>query len=105
MRVVVDCNVVVFAGLTDKGTCHKALIHIFESFELIVTDAILNEYKEVAVRAKFYKYRKILFGLVELIEQFATKIADKIISSISLPDEKDLIYIYAAKKQKLTNVL
>lgn len=95
MKIVIDCNVIISAGLTN-GVCRQVMFKAFENYELIVTDAILTEYKTVAARDKFSKIKQFLFELIAIIESTATKIVDHVIYDVELPDPKDLIYIHAA---------
>ncbi len=95
MKIVVDCNIIISAGLTD-GVCRQLIFEAFERHEIIITDDILTEYKTVAARNKFTKIKSFLFELIAIIESYATKIVDQTVYEVDLPDPKDLIYIYAA---------
>jgi len=101
VRVVLDCNVVISAGLSAyPGTCRKSIIKAFDEFEVIITDSIIAEYKLVGSRNKFSKNSHIIFNLIEIIEASSLKIDDKIIDGIVLPDANDVIYLYAAMNSK-----
>jgi putative PIN family toxin of toxin-antitoxin system len=96
VRLVIDCNVVISAGLSSNGVCRKVLLKALKNFEIIITNSILEEYRAVAKREKFSKVNHILFELINIILFSATKVEDQNIDDINLPDNNDLIYICAA---------
>lgn len=52
MRIVIDCNVLVSAALTD-GVCRLAIAEAIGNHEIFLSEEILDEYREVADRPKF----------------------------------------------------
>lgn len=96
MKIVLDCNVIISAGLAERGTCRKAIIKAFDRYEVIVTNAIITEYKTVGAREKFALFKHVIFDLIEIIESSALRINNKIVEDIILPDASDEIYIHAA---------
>jgi putative PIN family toxin of toxin-antitoxin system len=98
MRVVIDCNVVVSAALTPGGTCRLALAEATRNQEILLSEAILAEYRDVAGRPKFPPIvRERLHALIEEIAARAVLIPDPVILTLpSLPDKDDLIYVIVA---------
>ena len=70
MRLVIDCNVVVAAARTD-GTCRRALVAAMRKHDIIVCEAILAEYRQVAARPKQAAAAALLTFLIDRIEQVA----------------------------------
>lgn len=52
MLVVLDCNVLVSAGLTD-GTCRAVIREVVARHRCVLSQEILAEYREVSARPKF----------------------------------------------------
>lgn len=77
MKIVLDCNVLVAAGIKD-GTCAACLREIIRHHQLIVTSEIVEEYREVIARPKFKKAYSNLLEIVEIL----TDIAEWIPSSV-----------------------
>ncbi len=100
MRVVIDCNVVISAGMTPNGTCQQTVINAFKNYDVVVTDLILKEYKTVSARSCFAKFNTSMRELIRIIENSSIKIDDEELDGISLPDPDDLIYLFAAINSK-----
>ena len=98
MRVVIDCNVVVSAALTPSGTCRLAVAEATRNHEILLSDAILSEYRDVAGRPKFPPtVRERLHALIEEIAAHAMFIPAPAMSDLpSMPDEDDVIYVIVA---------
>ena len=94
MNIVLDCNVIISAGLTD-GICRKVLWNILQNHTLYISEEILIEYKHVTSRPKFINSQKYLYSLIEIICEMSELVQTKT-SSFSLPDENDLIYLNTA---------
>lgn len=94
MKVVLDCNVIISAGLTD-GTCRKVMLEIFQNHSLCISEEILLEYSEVISRTKFSNVREYLYSLIERICE-VSELVTITRSKFSLPDKKDLIYLDTA---------
>ena len=98
MKVVLDCNVLISAGL-NKGTCRDVFAAVIHSHQCILSKEILGEYVTVTRRKHFAKAAANLLDLIRLVSQnaiFATPLA----SPIRLPDPKDQIYLDAALAAK-----
>ena len=94
MKVVIDCNIVISAGLT-QGNCQRVIYNVVKSHDCILSTEILHEYDAVAKRKKF---EKVYGNLVQLIYALSWN-AQFVIPSqsvIRLPDEKDQIYLDTA---------
>jgi putative PIN family toxin of toxin-antitoxin system len=66
MKIVLDCNVIISAGLTD-GVCRKVLWEVIQNHILYISEDILMEYKEVISREKFKTAKRYLYSLIEMI--------------------------------------
>lgn len=95
MRLVLDCNVVVSAGMSD-GFVRHVVRHILDQHEVIVSDRILAEYHRVAAYPKFTPaaaaHISTLIGQIEASAQ----ITEDGPSTVELPDHSDVIYVTAA---------
>lgn len=94
LRVVVDCNVVIAAGLTD-GLCRGVIREIVAHHYLLLSEPILQEYQEVVSRPKFASKYATLQRLVDVLTVTASFVAQTT-SPYPLPDPDDEIYLAAA---------
>ena len=94
MKVVIDCNVLISAGLTD-GVCRTILFKILSKHTLYLSKEILAEYKAVITRLKFKNAFSYLYSLTELICELAEWVEAKSFDFI-LPDPYDLAYLNTA---------
>ena len=94
MKIVLDCNVIISAGLTN-GTCRKLILEIFENHTLCISEDILIEYQGVTAREKFKNVRQYLYSLIEIICEIS-ELVTITSSNFTLPDKKDLIYLNTA---------
>lgn len=96
MRVVIDCNVMISAGLTN-GTCRRVLQKAITECEIILSPSILLEYQGVAARPKFQRVSDYLELLILDIARVATFVyPGENASDYVLPDPKDVPYLIAA---------
>lgn len=70
MKVVLDCNVLISAGL-NTGTCRDVFAAIIHSHQCILSKDILGEYVSVARRKHFAKAAANLLDLIRLVSQNA----------------------------------
>jgi uncharacterized protein len=98
MKVVLDCNVLISAGL-NTGTCRDVFAAIIHSHQCILSKDILGEYVSVARRKHFAKAAANLLDLIRLVSQNAIFVTPPA-SPIRLPDPKDQIYLDAALAAK-----
>ena len=94
MLVVLDCNVLVSAGLTD-GTCRSVLYEVAGHHRCVLSEEIAKEYREVTARPKFASLEPIYYQLISLLETVSMYV-DSTASSFSLPDSDDEMYLSAA---------
>ena len=95
MRVILDCNVVVSAGMTD-GFVRRVVRHVLGEHDLIASERILAEYRRVAGYPKFTSdAASHIAALISRIKARA-QFADDVPCSVSLPDHSDTIYVAVA---------
>ena len=98
MKVVLDCNVVVAAGIKD-GTCAACLWEIIRNHQIMVSSEIIEEYREVIARPKFKTSYSSLLQIVEILIDVADWVSPNA-CSIQLPDPDDTIYLASALEAK-----
>ena len=94
MRVVLDCNVLISAGLTD-GACRSVLYEVAGYHRCVLSEEMVKEYREVTARPKFASLEPIYSQLIRLLETVSIYV-ESAASSFSLPDSDDEIYLSAA---------
>lgn len=94
MRLVIDCNVVVAAARTD-GTCRRTLVAVLRNHEVIVSEPILTEYRQVAARSKHAAAAELLTFLIDRIEQVAL-LVEPVPTTFGLADPADEVYLATA---------
>jgi len=95
MRIVVDCNVVIAAGLTN-GTCRAVLQWVLQNHTLILSEEIAQEYACVIKREKFRPYWPYLQELTLSLCQIGF-LVNSTVSPYSLSDKEDEKYLAAAE--------
>ena len=94
MKVVIDCNIVISAGL-NPGNCRKVIHSVVHSHECILSTDILREYVAVAKREKFISAHDNLAQIIYALSWNANFIIPES-SAFSLPDVNDQIYLDTA---------
>jgi len=94
LRVIVDCNVVVAAGLTD-GACRAVIREVVARHHLLLSEPILQEYQAVVSRPKFASKYTTFQRLLDVLTVMATFVVQTA-SPYALPDPDDEIYLAAA---------
>lgn len=93
MKIVIDCNVIIAAGLTN-GTSRKVVNTVLSYHQNFISDDIVREYRNVIIRPKFKNYFSHLIQIVENICICSKWVQDTpSISTYSLPDQTDKIYL------------
>ena len=93
MRIVIDCNVLVSAAGWG-GDC-AVVVEATRDCEIVLSQAIVEEYREVAGRPKHARYSAALLAIVEELERIAVFVepAD---TAFGLRDPDDEIYLATA---------
>ena len=94
MRLVLDCNVVIAAGMTE-GTCRRVVGEAVRRHTILLSDEILAEYRSVAARVKFAHRREALDAVVATIAEAATRV-DVADAPFRLADPGDEVYLGTA---------
>lgn len=95
MRIIIDCNVIISAGLTN-GNCRGVLQWVLENHTLILSEEILEEYISVISRRKFQRYLAYFQELIINLCQIGLLVKPST-SSYPLIDKSDEKYIAAAE--------
>ncbi len=99
MKVVLDCNVLIAAGLKD-GVCREAIFEVVSKHTNYVSDEIFLEYKEVIQREKFIKFSGYLTTLLKIICESSKWLAPTNRINLRLPDQSDAMYLELALAAK-----
>ncbi len=91
MKVIIDCNGLIAAGIKD-GVCRSVLKYIIENCELYLSRDIILEYLLVSRCTKFQEHQHYLEKVIELISRVAI-VEDPHPSDVTLPDKDDKKYI------------
>ena len=94
MKVVIDCNIVISAGL-NPGNCRSVIHTVVHSHECILSIGILREYVAVAKREKFRPVHDNLAQIIYVLSWNANFVIPEP-SAFSLPDVNDQIYLDTA---------
>ncbi|MEO5357446.1 MAG: putative toxin-antitoxin system toxin component, PIN family [Nitrospirae bacterium YQR-1] len=94
MKVVIDCNIFISAGL-NKGTCRDVIYIVIENHTIYFSPEIIEEYTNVTNRPNFQKVTAF-----NVIWQVAT-IIEPAQHSFKLADPDDEIYLATAITAKV----
>jgi putative PIN family toxin of toxin-antitoxin system len=94
VRVVLDCNVVIAAARTE-GVCREVLRDIVRHHQLVLSAAIISEYRSVGARPKHKPYHWTMLAITDLLGQVAS-IVEPAACSFGLKDPDDEIYLATA---------
>lgn len=94
MRLVVDCNVPV-AAARGSTTCRTAVVRAIAEHELVVSEPILAEYREVATRPKHLAHHATLRALIDAVASVAT-LVEPASAAFGLGDPDDEVYLATA---------
>lgn len=95
MKIVLDCNVIISAAITD-GTCRQALKEVILKHQSYVCEEIMLEINQVSKRPKFKKFYPTIIELLEMFFGNCEMVKIKKTFSHDLPDKDDEIYLEAA---------
>lgn len=93
MRVVIDTNIFISAGIS-KGITHTVFYDILFSHTPIFTQQMMMEYAEVMKRKKFIKYRPQLSVLMEALLELG-EVVIPTTRKFFLPDTDDEMFLQA----------
>ena len=100
MRVVVDTNVFVSSILSPRNVPAQILdLILSRRMILLVSEAILEEYREVLRREEFSFNPETVQDLLRFIQTYAEKITLTPLK-ISLPDASDEVFLACAQQGK-----
>jgi putative PIN family toxin of toxin-antitoxin system len=97
MKVVIDCNVFISAGL-NKGTCRNVIERVLEDHTVYFSKQIIEEYLEVATRPRFQKIKE--FDAIWQSLRKAGVVIEPARQSFNLADQDDEIYLATALAAK-----
>ena len=90
MRLVLDCNVIIAAGLT-RGTCAAVVELAVRSHEIVVSDGVIAEYRAVTQRPKHQRAHQALKTLLDSIDEVALRV-ESTTETFGLVDPDDEIF-------------
>ncbi|MBF0608136.1 MAG: putative toxin-antitoxin system toxin component, PIN family [Candidatus Magnetobacterium sp. LHC-1] len=100
MKVVLDCNVIISAGL-NSGVCRDLVDEVILHHELILSPGIISEYQRVIPRFKLNaEVTEKLKEIVTELLMIATLI-DPLPFNVSLIDNDDEVYLTTALTAKV----
>ena len=91
VRLVLDCNVDIAAGLT-SGICAQVVVEAVRHYTLVVSDPVLAEYQTVAARRKLQRAAPRLRVILDTIEAVALWIEPST-TVFGIEDPDDEIYL------------
>lgn len=91
MRVVLDCNIIISAGL-NAGICREVITAVVRRHEVLFSADVLQEYLLVAKRKKFSDSYQQLTMLIQILMQNAI-LVDPAVCGIGLPDANDVMFL------------
>jgi putative PIN family toxin of toxin-antitoxin system len=94
LRLVIDCNVVVAAARGSR-TCRLVLLRAVAGHELLVSEPILAEYREVGARPKHQAHHAVLQVIVDTLAAVATMVEPSE-TRFDLGDPDDEVYLATA---------
>lgn len=94
MRVVIDCNVLIAAAITD-GTCRAVIQRAVKRDDIYVSEPILEEYQDVAMRPKYLKYQATALSIISVLESVMHQVTP-LEAVPALPDSQDTMYLATA---------
>lgn len=97
MKVVIDCNVLISAGLKD-GVCRRLVLEVLKNSQIYYSKEIAAEYYEVMLRSHF-KLVKEIQNIIDTVLNIGTLI-DPMPCPYKLFDPDDEIYLAAALTSK-----
>lgn len=91
MRVVLDCNIIISAGL-NAGVCREVIASVVRGHEVVFSGDVLREYVLVAKREKFRDSHEQLANLIQILLRNAI-VVNPAACGFELPDVKDVMFL------------
>ena len=96
MRLVVDTNVLISAGLSHSGFPYEVTELVFDrEVEAVVDERILREYREVMSRSRLGIDPHIIKAVMAFFEMSAVRVVAEPLS-VELPDPSDRMFMEVA---------
>ena len=95
MRVVIDCNVLISAGITRDGTCGKVLDEIIRFHEWYFSRPTLQEFLRVTKYSHLKRFQRKLKAVEKALRNSAVEVTPDS-TPIDLPDPDDAVYLQTA---------
>lgn len=92
MKVILDCNILVSAGLKSR-VCNAVLRYTLRETQVVFSTAILGEYQDVLSRKKFAAQQENMQKILFAVYSGGALVASVPESSVLSPDPKDQPYI------------
>ena len=94
MKVVLDCNVLIAAGITN-GTCRYVVEVVVREHEWYVSEPTVEEFLAVSQRVPLQRYRPGFEAIYQVLSTVAISVQPDP-TPISLPDPDDVVYLHTA---------
>lgn len=95
MKIVLDCNVIIGAGLKPGGTCYRVIREVLLNHRCIASKEILAEYRITVNKPRLRKHRESIEMIADRLEKVAEEVTGAV-NPFKLADPDDEIYLEAA---------
>jgi putative PIN family toxin of toxin-antitoxin system len=95
MRIVIDCNVLISAGISNEGTCAKVLDEVIRHHEWYFSRPTLREFLSAAQYPRLKRYKRKLKSIEKAYQEVAIEVKPDP-NPIDLPDPDDAVYLQKA---------
>ena len=95
MRVVIDCNVLISAGISKDGTCGKVLDEVIRFHEWYSSRPTFREFLSVIRYPHLKRYKRKLKAIEKAYRKAAIEVKPDP-APINLPDPDDAVYLQTA---------
>lgn len=99
-RIVIDTNVIISALISPNGNAAKFMGDVFdEKYEVVITESILDEYKDVMHRPKFMIDEDIIQFIINWLTDHAlfVEVDENDYPKEEMPDTDDAVFYIAAR--------
>jgi putative PIN family toxin of toxin-antitoxin system len=95
MRIVIDCNVLISAGISKNGTCGKVLDEVIRVHQWYFSHPTLQEFLSVSKYPHLARHRRKLRAVEKAFRKSAIEVEPDA-TPIDLPDPDDAVYLQTA---------